>query len=76
MYGFYTQVFLSLPLLTRLAFLPVERTYDLEVIRQALTRSKDELTRRLPIETLLIKLEAEGIISSQEKMIIEGADNR
>ena len=69
-------MFLSLPLLIRLAFLLVERTYDLEVIRQALTRSKDELTRRLPIETLLIKLEAEEIIASEEKELIDGADNR
>ena len=69
-------MFLSLPLLIRLAFLLVERTYDLEVIRQALTRSKDELTKRLPIETLLIKLEAEVIISSEEKALIDGADNR
>ena len=66
----------TLPLLIRLAFLPVERTYDLEVISQVLTRFKDELTTRLPVETLIIKLEAEEIISPQERIIIEGANNR
>ena len=67
---------MTLPLLIRLAFLPVERTYDLEVISQVLTRFKDELTTRLPVETLIIKLEAEEIISPQERIIIEGANNR